>query len=154
MKKYLLFCLSAMSISTLLFSQNSFPSISIETYGETAHLIQSNSSPLSSADTLEHNYMIVITADAPDSISAMENITSISVKVGSSVDSTDFFSGIFSPQNLGNVPDGGYYGVSGNKHFIKVYLTGITQASVKNYAIQLTNKEGILSSVYTGTISQ
>lgn len=158
----------ALCNSGAIFSQNDFPEYSVEVYDEDAELKKANNLLIPSEDTIERNFMFVITFPAIDTSvtpgSSIENqakdganernIESIQVKVGSSSGSGDYFSGSFSPKDWANIPEGSYYGINGNKHYIKVPLKNITKVSVKNYSVQLKNKSGALSTMRSGAITK
>jgi hypothetical protein len=180
MKKIFLICLIVVSISTALFSQKNFPQFTVEAYGESARLKEANSLVAVTEDTLEHNFVLVITmppistttvtvttpnpaAAIPGSNSAEYQPTQ-EVRVVKSdplenivaihVKIGDLFSGKFLLNDVGNIPDKSYYGVKENKHYIKVYLGDITKSSVKNYSVQLENTEGALSPAATGVLNK
>ena len=146
-------------LMVLNYSQSAaqtFPSYTIETYEESARLKRDNASLQIENDTLPHNYMIVLTFS--DSIQrysdSLPRVSKILIKVGASSGSSDFFEGTFTLNEVGNIPAKTYYGVNGNKHYIKVYLENISKTSSKNYSVQLENKEGSRSSSTTGAITQ
>ncbi len=138
---YCIIVFAALLISKPSFSQT-LPDISISVLDENTSLKQTNSNLPVPDDTLPHNYLFTITVDTAgtkdDTLSARGY--QLAIKVGESTGGNNFFSGTFYASNTGTVPDRCYYGIKDNKHFIKVYLQGITSQSPIKYQVTLSYK--------------
>lgn len=145
-KKFIIFLLFYIYLSSSLFSQNTFQDIAVNVSGSTTW-VRNDSLP-------NYSHIAEVIVDVTAVSSVLNEMAFIYVKLGSSQGATDLFNEKIS-FNKNNTPiNKVYFETNQNKCYLKVYLYNILHSAVKNYTIQFENLYGQVSSVYTGSLPQ